>query len=218
MSLVLTDVRKSFYQADQEIQVLRGVNAKINEGEIVAIVGQSGSGKSTLLSLMSGLDNPSTGSVVIREQNLSALSQDETTQFRAKNIGIVFQQFHLMSHLTALENVMLPLEILGLENPLSRAKAVLESMELSHRLNHFPSQMSGGECQRVAMARALAPEPAILLADEPSGNLDVETGARVMSEFFKIVKRARVTTVLVTHSESLAMRCDRQLVLKNGIL
>ncbi len=218
MSLILKDVRKSFYQAGQEIQVLKGVNAKINEGEVVAIVGQSGSGKSTLLSLLSGLDSPTSGSIEIRGQNLSLLTQDQTTLFRAKNIGIVFQQFHLMSHLTALENVMLPLEILGQENPATKAKSVLEMMELGHRLNHFPSQMSGGECQRVAMARALVVEPAILLADEPSGNLDVETGARVMTEFFKIIKKARVTTVLVTHSEALALRCDRQLVLKNGIL
>ncbi len=218
MSLILKDVRKSFYQAGQEIQVLKGVNAQINEGEVVAIVGQSGSGKSTLLSLLSGLDSPTSGSIEIRGQKLSLLTQDQTTLFRAKNIGIVFQQFHLMSHLTALENVMLPLEILGQENPAAKAKSVLEMMELGHRLNHFPSQMSGGECQRVAMARALVVEPAILLADEPSGNLDVETGARVMTEFFKIIKKARVTTVLVTHSEALALRCDRQLVLKNGIL
>ena len=218
MSLKLENVKKSFWQAGQEIQVLKGVNATIAMGEVVAIVGQSGSGKSTLLSLLSGLDSPTSGAVIVNDQDLSLLSQDQLTLFRGKNIGIVFQQFHLMAHLNALENVMLPLEILGVDVPEKKAKSILQIMELGHRLTHFPGQMSGGECQRVAMARALAVEPAILLADEPSGNLDVETGERVMNEFFRVVKKANVTTVLVTHSEALAKKCDRQLVLKNGTL
>jgi putative ABC transport system ATP-binding protein len=218
MSLILQDVRKSFTQGGQEIQVLKGLNGKIEDGEVVAVVGQSGSGKSTLLSLLSGLDMPTSGAVSVNGQDLTKLSQDEITRFRAQHIGIVFQQFHLMAHLTALENVMLPLEILNQSDIEIRAKKILESMELSHRLKHFPSQLSGGECQRVAMARALVVEPSILLADEPSGNLDVETGARVMSAFFEAIRKTKVTTVLVTHSEALAARCDRQLTLKNGIL
>jgi putative ABC transport system ATP-binding protein len=218
MSLILKDVRKSFVQGGQNIQVLKGLNAKIEDGEIVAVVGQSGSGKSTLLSLLSGLDSPTSGTVTVNNQDLTRLNQDETTLFRARHIGIVFQQFHLMAHLTALENVTLPLEILGQANVEARAKQMLGLMELSHRLSHFPSQMSGGECQRVAMARALVVEPSILLADEPSGNLDVETGSRVMAAFFEAIRKTKVTTVLVTHSEALARQCDRQLILKNGVL
>lgn len=218
MSLKLENLRKNYLQGDAEIQVLKGLTAEIKDSEVVAIVGQSGSGKSTLLSLMAGLDRPSEGRIYVANQEISNLTEEEMTRFRGQKIGIVFQQFHLFPHLTALENVMIPLEILGESDRESRARQILDQMGLSHRLDHFPSQMSGGECQRVAIARALVVKPQILLADEPSGNLDTTTGQKVMDVFFDVVRANRVTTILVTHSESLAHRCDRQLTLENGKL
>ncbi len=218
MSLKLDAVRKKYLQGDAEIEVLKGLSAEIQNSEVVAIVGQSGSGKSTLLSLLAGLDRPSSGHIYIGGQEVSRLSEEEMTAFRGRKIGIVFQQFHLLPHLTALENVMLPLEIWDDENRVERAQKMLGQMGLSHRLHHFPSQMSGGECQRVAIARALVVKPEILLADEPSGNLDTATGRKVMDVFFEVARANKVTTVLVTHSEALAQACDRQLVLENGIL
>ncbi|MNL38797.1 putative ABC transporter ATP-binding protein [compost metagenome] len=146
------------------------------------------------------------------------LTEAELTLFRAQNIAIVFQQYHLISHLTAVENVMLALEILRIEDPQSKAEAALKELGLGHRLNHFPSQMSGGECQRVAIARALVVRPKILLADEPSGNLDTHTGEKVMDVFFEVVKKHNITTILVTHSETLAKRCQRSLRLIEGHL
>ncbi len=218
MSLKLENIKKDYRQGDSIIHVLKGLSAEIQDSEIVAIVGQSGSGKSTLLSLMAGLDRPTSGKIVVGHQEISNLSEEEMTLFRARKIGIVFQQFHLFPHLTALENVMLPLEILGESNRHERAQGMLEQMGLSHRMNHFPKQMSGGECQRVAIARALVVKPQILLADEPSGNLDTATGQKVMDVFFEVVRANKVTTLLVTHSESLAERCDRLLALENGVL
>lgn len=217
MSLELRDVRKSFHQGDQSIEVLKGISAKINDGEIVAILGQSGSGKSTLLGLLSGLDRVTAGEIRVQDRPYTQLNEKDMTEFRAKNIGIVFQQFHLLPHLTALENVMIPLEILGLPNALGRAQKLLEAVGLGHRMDHLPAKLSGGECQRVAIARALVSEPKILLADEPSGNLDTETGEKVMEVFFDVVKKFRMTTVLVTHNVDLARRCDRQLNLKSGV-
>lgn len=216
MSLELHNVTKKFMQGETSVEVLKGVSASIKTGEMVAIVGQSGSGKSTLLSLLAGLDRVSTGSITLGGQNISSLSEEEMTLFRGKKIGIVFQQFHLMHHLTALENVMLPLEILRAENRLEIATKMLTEMNLSHRLHHFPKQLSGGECQRVAIARALVVKPEILLADEPSGNLDTDTGNQVMETFFRVVREHKVTTILVTHSAVLAKACDRQLNLKSG--
>jgi putative ABC transport system ATP-binding protein len=218
MSLVLKNLVKNFRQGEEVVQVLKGLNAEIKNSEVVAIVGQSGGGKSTLLSLMAGLDRPTSGQVLVGDSDLTAMTEKEMTHFRGQKIDIVFQQFHLLPHLTALENVTLPLEILGAQNREERAKEILNKMNLGHRLNHFPSQLSGGECQRVAIARALVVEPEILLADEPSGNLDSITGAKVMDAFFNVIREHNVTTVLVTHSESLAKKCDRQLTLQNGTL
>jgi putative ABC transport system ATP-binding protein len=218
MSLKLAAVSKNYLQGDAEIQVLKNLSAEIRDGEIVAVVGQSGSGKSTLLSLMAGLDRPTSGQILVSGKEISNLSEEEMTAFRGQKIGIVFQQFHLLPHLTAIENVMLPLEIWDQPDRLARAEKVLTQMGLSHRLHHFPSQMSGGESQRVAIARALVGKPQILLADEPSGNLDTTTGQKVMDVFFDVVRANQVTTVLVTHSEALAQRCDRQLTLANGVL
>jgi putative ABC transport system ATP-binding protein len=222
MSLKIKNLKKQFRQGDTTIEVLKDINAEIKNGEVVAILGQSGSGKSTLLSLMAGLDRSSSGSIEIDSHIFESMDEVQMTQFRGRNIGIVFQQFHLLQHLTALENVMLPLEILdsngsGKKSIEERAKEILVQMNLGHRLDHFPRQLSGGECQRVAIARALVVEPKILLADEPSGNLDSETGQQVMDAFFKIIKTHKVTTILVTHSSSLAQMCDRQLVLQRGV-
>jgi putative ABC transport system ATP-binding protein len=218
VSLELEGIRKSFHQGDTEIQVLKGLAARIESGSVVAIVGQSGSGKSTLLSILSGLERADSGQVSIDGSHLENMTEQQLTLFRAQNIAIVFQQYHLMAHLTTLENVMLALEILRMENPRTRAETVLTELGLAHRLNHLPSQLSGGECQRVAIARALVVKPKVLLADEPSGNLDSNTGQRVMDVFFEVTRKHRITTILVTHSEALAQRCDHILHLQNGLL
>ena len=218
MSLVLKDVRKSFHQGETEIEVLKGLNVQIEPGQVVSIIGQSGSGKSTLLSILAGLERADAGDILVDTVNLTPMSEQQLTLFRAQNISIVFQQYHLIAHLTALENVMLALEILKMENAKERAGEALKELGLGHRLDHFPSQLSGGECQRVAIARALVVKPKILLADEPSGNLDTHTGDKVMDVFFDIVKKHKITTVLVTHSESLAQKCQRTLRLEEGQL
>lgn len=165
MSLELINLRKSFRQGDLQVDVLKNLSATIQPGEIVGVVGQSGSGKSTLLSILAGLEKLDAGSIIVDKKNISGLNEKEMTQFRAQSISIVFQQYHLVSHLSALENVMLPLEILKKENAKERAETILNEMGLSHRLDHRPSQMSGGESQRVAIARALVVQPKILLAD-----------------------------------------------------
>lgn len=218
MSLVIKNLSKSFNQGVERVPVLNGVNVEIKNGDMVAIVGQSGSGKSTLLSLLAGLDRADAGEISIDGTDITQLTESELTQFRGANIGIVFQQYHLVAHLTALENVMLPMEILRKDNAREQAVSILKEMGLDHRLNQFPSRMSGGECQRVAIARALAVHPKIILADEPSGNLDIHTGDRVMDIFFDITQRYQITTILVTHSESLAKRCQRVLRLSEGRL
>lgn len=218
MSLILREVRKGFHQGDSDIAVLKGLNVAVEPGDVVSIVGQSGSGKSTLLSILAGLERADTGDILVDNVNLFSLSEKEMTSFRAQNIAIVFQQYHLITHLTALENVMLALEILKVENPRERATNALVEMGLGHRLTHFPTQLSGGECQRVAIARALVVRPKILLADEPSGNLDTNTGNKVMDIFFDVVRKHKITTLLVTHSEDLARRCERILRLEDGHL
>lgn len=218
MSLEIRDLRKSFHQGGETVPVLHSLNAHVAEGEIVAVLGQSGSGKSTLLALLAGLDRPDAGSILVQGETVEGKGPDELARWRGRNIGIVFQQYHLLPHLTALENVELPLEILGLPEREETARRLLTELGLSHRLHHLPRQLSGGECQRVAIARALAPKPKLLLADEPSGNLDTDTGDTVMEAFFSQVRRHRTTTVLVTHNRELAARCDRQLVLSHGRL
>jgi len=218
VSLEIRDVHKSYAQGTEAIPVLRGVNLTVEEGQIVAILGSSGSGKSTLLALLAGLDRPSAGSILVRGQAIETLNQDALARFRGENIGIVFQQYHLLSHLTAQENVELPLEILGKPDRAARATTLLNSLGLGHRRSHLPRELSGGESQRVAIARALAPNPGLLLADEPSGNLDSDTGEKVIDAFFAQVRALRTTTILVTHSRELSLRCDRQLTLAHGVL
>ena len=217
MLLEINQLYKSFPQAGHgQIDVLKNINLEIHEGETVAVVGQSGSGKSTLLSLMAGLDRQTTGSLRLRDKEISEMSEVKLTQFRAENIGIIFQQFYLMPHLTALENVSLPLEMFGYEDYLNRAKEALEQVGLSDREQHFPHQLSGGESQRVAIARAVVARPSILLADEPTGNLDNETGEHVATFLFDLVKTTGMTMLLVTHNTEMAKRCSRQLTLQFG--
>ena len=219
--MTLLDIRglsKAYTQAGTRIEVLSNLELQLNAGETVAIVGQSGSGKSTFLSLVAGLDKPDAGSILLDGRDLAQMNEIELAAFRAASLGIVFQQFHLMSHLTALENVSLPLEIMKQKEARARAEAALESVGLSARKTHFPHQLSGGERQRVAIARACVVEPRLLLADEPSGNLDAHTGEQVMAILFDLVSRRGMTMMLVTHNESLAKRCNRQLLLQDGKL
>lgn len=213
----VVNLRKSF-GTTQKVEVLKGVNLNIEEGETVSLLGKSGSGKSTLLSLMAGLERPDSGEVILKDKNLFGMSEKDLTNFRAQNLGIVFQQFHLVSTLTALENVMLPLDLLKMENSQKIAEALLEKVGLSHRGHHLPSELSGGESQRVAIARALAIRPKILFADEPSGNLDEETGTKVMGLLFDMVKESKTTLVLVTHDTDLASQCSRVIHLEHGSL
>lgn len=212
----LRKISKTYFQGSQRIEVLKQLNLEVESNECVAILGQSGSGKSTLLSLLAGLDNPELGTVSIGRQDLAKLSQDELSQFRSKNIGIVFQQYHLMNNLTTLENVGIPLELQNVNHFESAAREALKMVGLSHRLAHFPAQLSGGECQRVAIARAIISEPKLILADEPSGNLDDKTGKEIMDLIFRLCRDRGQTLILVTHNHELAKACDRTLILKGG--
>jgi len=216
--LKLTGLSKSYPHSSGPIAVLTGIDAEVKTGERVAVLGPSGSGKSTLLALLSGLDQPTSGTIELAGTVLGSLSERQLTSYRARYLGIVFQQFHLMAHLSALENVMLPLRIAGLHDVGPRATEALNDVGLGHRLSHRPQQLSGGECQRVAIARAIVGEPALILADEPSGNLDSKTGEQVMTLLFDLVRQRHSTLVLVTHNEHLASWCDRRLLLNGGRL
>ncbi len=216
--LKITDLTKSYDQGTATIDVLRGIDLRVAPGESVAIVGQSGSGKSTLLSLMAGLDRPSAGSIEMNQQRIETMDEMSLSRFRGQHIGIIFQQFHLMSSLNALENVLLPLEIAGIPHAKEKAEQALAKVNLSHRAHHLPHQLSGGECQRVAIARAFVVQPSLLLADEPSGNLDDDTGELVMDLLFNMVREHRMSMILVTHDMDLARRCDRLVQLKHGTL
>jgi putative ABC transport system ATP-binding protein len=214
----LIDVKKSFGHGPSKLDVLKGINLTLQPGETLALVGKSGSGKSTLLSLMAGLDKVDSGEIWIQGRCLNHLSESELTQFRARHMGIVFQQFHLVSTLTAFENVLLPLTLLKHPEAKEVAFKLIDQVGLSSRSNHLPSELSGGESQRVAIARALSIRPAILFADEPSGNLDEETGAKVMDLLFEMVHLTQTTLVLVTHDKDLAARCSRVIHLEHGSL
>ncbi|MCP4294144.1 MAG: ABC transporter ATP-binding protein [Proteobacteria bacterium] len=220
MILELQNISKGFPSTTQgqPIEVLSDLNLSLNKGETLAILGHSGCGKSTLLSLIAGLDIPDSGNIILNGQNFQDLNEEKLTSFRAQQIGIVFQRFHLMPHLTALENVTLPLELNRQNNYLSKAKDLLCSIGLEHRLEHFPHQLSGGESQRVAIARALSIEPALLLADEPTGNLDEKTGENLSDLLFDLVASTGMTLLMVTHNNTLANLCRRKLQLKEGAL
>jgi putative ABC transport system ATP-binding protein len=216
------DVRKEINSLDgagaPPLRILCGVDLSIQPGETVAIVGASGSGKTTLLSLLAGLDSPSAGEIHLAGTRIDTLTEDDRASARAGTVGFVFQSFQLLSGFTALENVMLPAELAGLDDPRGRAREALARVGLAERLNHYPHQLSGGEQQRVAIARAFAGAPKILFADEPTGNLDTTTGARIIDLLFELNAGSGATLVLVTHDAALARRCARVLTLKDGVL
>lgn len=213
-----TDIRKKYEQGEEALEILRGVSLFVEKPETVAIMGRSGCGKSTFISLLAGLDSPSSGEIEILGRPLANLTNRELNAFRARHIGIVFQQFHLLEHLTALENVRLPLDLNGIDSPDEKAKEVLEKVGLAHRMNHFPDQMSRGECQRVAIGRVLVMKPEVLLADEPTGSLDVRTGRDVIELIFKLVESEKMALVMATHDPGIAERCSRLLYMDAGVL
>ena len=198
------------------VEILKGISLSIDRGQTVGLIGPSGSGKSSALMLMGGLERATGGKVLALGQDLGAMDEDALARFRRAHMGVVFQSFHLIPSMTALENVAVPLELAGAADAFDRAEAELRAVGLGHRLDHYPAQMSGGEQQRVALARAAAPRPAILLADEPTGNLDGATGAAIMDMLFGLRDRHGATLVLVTHAPDLAARCDRVVRLVDG--
>lgn len=212
------NLQKRVPMAGEELEILKGISLEIKSGEAVAVVGASGSGKSTLLGLLAGLDCATAGNVTINDVDLGALDEDGRASFRARYVGFVFQSFQLLPALTALENVMLPLELQGSSDAEPLARHFLERVELDDRMEHYPLQLSGGEQQRVAVARAFASKPAILFADEPTGNLDTETGQRIIELLFELNREEGTTLVLVTHDLLLAERCQRRLRLDSGRL
>lgn len=214
--LRLTGVTKTYKSAERDLTVLKSIEFNVKEGEMISIVGPSGSGKTTLLGLCAGLDNPTSGEVYLCGQPLSQLDENSKAILRNEKVGFVFQNFQLIPTLTALENVMIPLELLGRPNAKATSQALLERVGLGDRLKHYPSQLSGGEQQRVSIARAFSNTPLILFADEPTGNLDEETGESVESLLFELNKEKNTTLVIVTHDLELADKTDRMIKLKGG--
>ena len=214
--LALTDARLTLAGNAGPVDILRGITLAVNRGETVGLVGPSGSGKSSLLMLMGGLERATGGEVRALDRDLTAMDEDALARFRRDNMGVVFQSFHLIPTMTALENVAIPLELAGAADAFDRARAELETVGLGHRMDHYPSQLSGGEQQRVALARAAAPRPALFLADEPTGNLDGATGQAIMDLLFSLRDRHGATLVLVTHASELAARCDRVVQIRDG--
>jgi putative ABC transport system ATP-binding protein len=214
--IALDDVDLSLGQGAARVHVLKGISLAVEAGEAVGLVGPSGSGKSTLLMVLAGLERPDSGRVVLDGTDLTRLSEDQLARVRGRRIGIVFQSFHLVPTMTALENVALPLELAGLDGAFDRAAEELKTVGLGARLSHYPAQLSGGEQQRVAIARALAPDPAIVVADEPTGNLDEATGRTIADLIFALKRERGATLVVVTHDPTLAQRCDRVVQLGAG--
>ncbi len=214
--LSLRDARLALAGKAGTVEVLRGITLDVAKGEALGLVGPSGSGKSSLLMLMAALERATSGEVRALGQDLTAMDEDEAARFRRGNMGVVFQSFHLIPTMTALENVAVPLELAGAPDAFARAEAELGAMGLAARIGHYPRQLSGGEQQRVALARAAAPRPSILLADEPTGNLDGANGAAIMDLLFGLRDRHGATLVLVTHAPELAARCDRVIRLRDG--
>jgi putative ABC transport system ATP-binding protein len=215
-TIVLQDIHLTLTSAAGPVKILSGVTLAVEPGEAVALTGPSGSGKSSLLMVAAGLEAPSSGRAIVAGMDITRLGEDALARFRRGTVGIVFQSFHLIPTMTALENVAVPLELANANDPFERARAELETVGLGARLHHYPAQLSGGEQQRVALARAMALRPKVLFADEPTGNLDTQTGAEIAELLFALQNRARTTLFLVTHEESLARRCHRILRLKDG--
>ncbi len=212
------NLQKRVAMAEGELEILKGIDLEIKHGESVAIVGASGSGKSTLLGLLAGLDEPTGGRVVINGTDIGSLTEDQRAAFRGEHVGFVFQSFQLLPALTALENVMLPLEIKGRSNAREQAEGFLNRVKLGNRMHHYPLQLSGGEQQRVAISRAFSSQPDILFADEPTGNLDTLTGKHIIDLLFDLNSEEGTTLVLVTHEERLAQRCSRRITLDAGVV
>ncbi|MCG5242773.1 ABC transporter ATP-binding protein [Azospirillum doebereinerae] len=212
----LDDVHLRLDSGAGPVNILRGVNLQVGRGERVGVVGPSGSGKSTMMMVMAGLERPSAGRIRVAGRDLGSLNEDGLARFRRDHVGIVFQAFHLVPTMTALENVAIPLEFAGVSDAFDRARLGLEAVGLGHRIHHYPGQLSGGEQQRTALARAFVAEPALLLADEPTGNLDIDTGATIVKLLFDLAERRGTTLVLITHDPALAARCDRTVRLADG--
>lgn len=214
----LHELRLTISAATAPVNILQGINLDVARGETVGIVGPSGSGKTSLLMLIAGLERATGGTIKVAGQDLGPMDEDARAKFRLANLGIVFQSFHLIPSMTALENVAVPLELAGQRDAANLATAALRRVGLGHRLDHRPSQLSGGEQQRVALARAFAPTPRLLLADEPTGNLDVATGKAVMDLLFDLCAASGATLLLITHDPVLAARCNRTVTLRNGVI
>ncbi|ACE98753.1 ABC transporter ATP-binding protein [Rhodopseudomonas palustris] len=215
-SIAISNVNLSLGSGAARVHILKDISLRVGAGETIGLIGPSGSGKSTLLMVMAGLERPDSGQVVVDGTSFNGLDEDALARFRGRQIGIVFQSFHLIPTMTALENVAVPLELAGQAGAADRAARELTSVGLGERLHHYPSQLSGGEQQRVALARALAPDPAILVADEPTGNLDETTGKQIVDLLFAKHAERGMTLVLVTHDSALAQRCDRVVRLRSG--
>ncbi len=214
----LSDLRLTYRSGAGPVEVLRGIDLRIGAAETVSLVGPSGSGKTSMLMVIAGLEQATSGQVCVAGSDLNRMSEDELATFRRDSVGIVFQDFHLIPTMTALENVAVPLEFAGRDDAFVRAARVLEQVGLGHRLEHYPRQLSGGEQQRVALARAFAPEPRLLLADEPTGNLDQETGARVVEQLFALQQAHDTTLLLITHDAQLARLCSRIVRIGDGVI
>lgn len=212
----LNNVTKIVRSGTEDLTILNDVSITIPDGQFVAVTGASGSGKSTLLGLIAGLDAPSSGEVFIDEDEITALKEDRLAEIRSKKIGFVFQSFHLIPSLTAFENILIPMEILGISNARERAEMLIENVDLANRGHHYPPELSGGEQQRVAIARAFANSPKILLADEPTGNLDSKNGEHIFELMTELHRKNNVTLVLVTHDQALATKSQRQIILRDG--
>ncbi|MEY8247765.1 MAG: ABC transporter ATP-binding protein [Bermanella sp.] len=212
------DVCKSLTLAEQSLDILTGLNLKVESGESLAIVGKSGSGKSTLLALLAGLDTVSSGHIFLQGKDLTVMDEDGRASVRKDHVGFIFQNFQLLPHLSALDNVMLPLELSFARDARQKAMGWLQKVGLAARLHHQPNQLSGGEQQRVAIARAFACEPDILFADEPTGNLDEHTGQTIVDLLFNLNREQNITLILVTHDDDLAKQCQRQVHLEDGVL
>ena len=214
--ITLNNIQLQYQNGSVVTEVIKGITLAVKKQETLAIIGKSGSGKTSLIMLLAGLEKPTSGSIVFENQTISNFNEEGLSDFRQKNIGIIFQSFYLIPNYTALENVALTLEINLQKNATELAKDILINLGLEHRLQHYPSQLSGGEQQRVAIARAVINKPSIILADEPTGNLDDENSVLISNTLFDVVKSFRSSLCLVTHDKELAQRCDRQIIIQDG--